>query len=162
MTERWVLNASPVIVLARSGYIDLLLKLPDQVVIPEAVKTEIQVGPANDPAQQALAGGKFPVVAAPIKSEVLTWDLGLGETAVLSYALSNPGWTAILDDRAARTCARSYSIPHKGTLAIIILAKQRGLIDSAANVMRSLQAAGLRLDDDIIRQVLRDTVGENW
>jgi predicted nucleic acid-binding protein len=47
-------------------------------------------------------------------------------------------------------------------LAIIILAKQLGLIDSAANVMRALQASGLRLEDDIIRQVLRDIVGENW
>jgi predicted nucleic acid-binding protein len=101
-------------------------------------------------------------VVAPLKTEIITWDLGLGETAVLSYALANPGWTAILDDRAARTCARSYSIPHKGTLAIIILAKQLGLIDSAANVMRALQASGLRLEDDIIRQVLRDIVGENW
>ncbi len=162
MNERWVLNASPVIVLARAGFESLLLQLPEQVVIPEAVKSEIMAGPVDDPARHVLASGRFTVVDAPARPEILTWDLGHGETSVLSYALSNPGWTAILDDRAARTCARGYSIPHKGTLAVVILAKQQGLIESAANVMRSLQAAGLRLDNDVIRQALKQTTGEDW
>lgn len=162
MSERWVLNASPLIVLARAGYEDLLLKLPEQVVVPRPVETEIQVGPAGDPARQVLAAGKFSVVEVALREEILTWDLGRGETAVLSYALSNPGWSAILDDRVARNCARSYSIPFKGTLAVVILAKQQGVVDSAARVMRSLQVAGLRLDDAVIRHVLKQTVGEDW
>jgi predicted nucleic acid-binding protein len=123
MSERWVLNASPLIVLARSGYEDLLLKLPEQVVVPQAVESEIQAGPAGDPARQTLARGRFPIVESPFREEILTWDLGRGETAVLSYALSNPSWIAILDDRAARTCARSNAIPYKGTLAVVILAR---------------------------------------
>lgn len=162
MSERWVLNASPLIVLARAGYEDLLLKLPEQVVVPQAVETEIQAGLAGDPARLALATGKFTIIEVHPREEILTWDLGRGETAVLSYALSNPGWIAVLDDRAARTCARSYSIPYKGTLAVVVLAKQEGEIKSAANVMRSLQAAGLRLDEAIVRQVLKQIVGEDW
>ena len=146
----------------RAGLEDLLLKIPEQVVVPRAVEIEIQAGPAGDPARQALNAGKFSVVDVPPREEILTWDLGRGETAVLSYALSNPGWIAILDDRAARTCARSYSIPCKGTLAVVILAKQQGVIDSAASAMHSLQAAGLRLDEAIVRQALKQTVGEDW
>ena len=72
----------------------------------------------------------------PALPEILAWDLGKGETAVLSYALTNPGWTAIIDDRAARKCAMSFSIPIKGTLAVVILAKKHGLVDSAADVLR--------------------------
>ena len=121
MSEHWVLDASPLIVLARAGFEDLLLKLPEQVVVPRAVESEIQTGPAEDPARRALVAGGFPIVETPIRAEILTWDLGLGETAVLSYAHSNQGWTAILDDRAARTCARSYSIPYKGTLSLRML-----------------------------------------
>ena len=162
MSGHWVLNASPLIVLARAGLEDLLLKLPEQVVVPQAVETEIHAGPAGDPARRALSAGKFSIVDAPAREDILTWDLGRGETAVLSYALSNPGWIAILDDRAARTCARSYSIPYKGTLAVIIIAKQEGEIGSAADAMRSLQAAGLRLEDAIIRQALKQTVEEDW
>ena len=98
----------------------------------------------------------------PALPEILAWDLGKGETAVLSYALTNPGWTAIIDDRAARKCAMSFSIPIKGTLAVVILAKKHGLVDSAADVLRSLQAAGIRLDNQMIRDVLKKMTNEDW
>ncbi len=52
MTERWVINASPLIVLARIGYERLLCDLPDQAVIPQAVASEIEVGPQDDPARR--------------------------------------------------------------------------------------------------------------
>lgn len=98
----------------------------------------------------------------PALPEILAWDLGKGETAVLSYALTNPGWTAIIDDRAARKCAMSFSIPIKGTLAVVILAKKHGLVDSAADVLRSLQAAGIRLDNQMIRDILKKMTNEDW
>ena len=49
MIERWVLNASPLILLARIGREDLLLTLADDVVVPQAVAAEVQAGPATDP-----------------------------------------------------------------------------------------------------------------
>jgi hypothetical protein len=52
MTERWVINASPLIVLARIGYERLLCDLPDQAVIPQAVASEIEVGHQDDPARR--------------------------------------------------------------------------------------------------------------
>jgi predicted nucleic acid-binding protein len=160
--DNWVINASPLICLAKAGYSDLLLKLPEKVLVPQAVVDEIQAGPLGDPAQVAISTGKFHVFENLFAPEIIAWDLGKGETAVLSYALANPGWTAIIDDRAARKCARSFSIPIKGTLAIVILARKGGLVDSAADVMRSIQAAGLRLEDDVIRAALKQTVGEDW
>jgi predicted nucleic acid-binding protein len=50
----------------------------------------------------------------------------------------------------------------KGTLAVILLAKKHGLIPSAAKLLRAVQEAGLRLDDDLIRVVLKQTVDEDW
>ena len=162
MAERWVLNASPLIVLARIGQEQLFQALADEVVIPRAVAEEIEAGPAKDPARQAVAGGQFPIVDTELSPEILAWDLGTGETAVLSFALANPGWTVILDDAAARNCARSFSLSLKGTLAIVILAKQRGLVSSAAGILRSLITSGFRLDERVIRKVLSHTVGETW
>lgn len=80
----------------------------------------------------------------------------------ISSALSHPGWTAIIDVRAARKCALSFSIPTKGTLAVVILAKRYGLVNSTGDVMRSLRAAGSRLDDEIFRVALKKTVNEDW
>jgi predicted nucleic acid-binding protein len=85
MTDHWVLNASPIIVLAKIGLESLLLSQADQVVVPRLVAKEIQVGPTEDPARLALANGLFSVVdTPPPSSELLAWDLGGGETAVLS------------------------------------------------------------------------------
>jgi predicted nucleic acid-binding protein len=162
MTGHWVLNASPIICLAKSGYYQLLKQLPDEVVIPEAVQTEINAGPSNDPAREILAKGNFKIMESLIVPSVAAWDLGLGETAVLSYALSNAGWQAVIDDRAARKCARALEISVRGTLSIVLLAKKRGLIDSAAEVIRALQASGLWVDEPFIRRLLKEAVGEKW
>lgn len=64
-------------------------------------------------------------------------------------------WTVILDDAVARRCARSFGLRLKGTLAVIILARQRGLISSLLNI-------GFRLDENVIRDALSRTVGERW
>lgn len=163
MPERWVLNASPLIVLARIGHEDLFSALADEVVVPRAVALEIQAGPVEDRARQMLAAGRFTIVdSPPPPAEILAWDLGTGETAVLSFALAEAGWTAILDDALARKCARSFSVPVKGTLAVVLLAKQRGLISSAAEVLRSLRTTGFYLDDQTVRVALSRTVGEEW
>ncbi len=158
----WIVNASPIICLARAGLLDLLRQLPEKADVPQAVIDEILAGPPGDPARQAIVENRFPVIETVNLPEILAWDLGKGETAVLSYALSHPGTTAILDDRAARKCAKSFAIPCKGTLAAIILSKQRGLIPSAADALRALQAAGLRLDDAVIRAALQQSSGEGW
>ena len=100
--------------------------------------------------------------APPPPAEILAGGLGSGEIAVLSFALAEAGWTAILDDAAARRCACSFSLPAKGTLAVVLLARQQGLIDSAAEVLRSLRMTGFYLDDQTIREALMRTVGEEW
>ena len=88
--------------------------------------------------------------------------MGQGETSVLAYVLAHSGWTAILDDGAARKCAKTFGIALKGTLSVIILAKKRGLIPSAAQTLHAVREAGLRLDDKVISTALRQTVGEKW
>jgi len=162
VSERWVLNASPIIVLARVGQEHLFEGLADEVVVPRAVVDEIQAGPTSDPGRQAVASGRFTVVDAAPVPEVVAWDLGIGETAVLSYALHGSGWTVILDDAAARKCARSFGVSFKGTLAVVIVAKQHGLIPSASGVLRSLLKGGFHLDEGIIREALSRTVDEEW
>ncbi len=77
--ERWVLNASPVISLARIGQTDLFQALAEQVVLPRAVAIEIESGPAEDPARTAIIAGKFSIIETPPPPvDVLAWDLGEG------------------------------------------------------------------------------------
>ncbi len=163
VAEKWVVNASPVIALARVGQVELLARLPEQTILPQAVMEELSSAPKGDPARLAAESSIFKIVKTPAPPpEILAWDLGKGETAVLSYTFSHPGYVAVLDDGAARRCARSLALTVTGTLAIVILAKQRGLIDSAAQILHALRAADFRLEDSIIRDALARTVGESW
>ncbi|MCA9981799.1 MAG: DUF3368 domain-containing protein [Anaerolineales bacterium] len=163
MAERWVVNASPIIVLAKAGSAQLLTALADEIVVPQTVIDEINVGPIDDPARNWLSTYPLPTVAiSNLPAELLAWDLGAGETAVMAYALANLGWTAILDDYAARKCARSFGISVKGTLAVVIMAKQKGLISSASEIIRQLLQHDYRIDESIVREALARTVGEVW
>ena len=56
MSNSWVVNASPLILLAKVGQIGLLPKLAESLVVPSSVAQEIRQGPAYDPAKAWLAG----------------------------------------------------------------------------------------------------------
>ena len=161
--NQWVLHASPLIALCRINLDQLFSELADQVIVPTAVVAEIDQGPPNDAARLFLATGRLSVLATPNPpSHLATWDLGAGETAVLAYCLANPGWTAVLDDRAARRFASVYQVTIIGTLGIILLARRRGLVSSAGTVIRRLQQSGFRIDDRIVREALKTIVNEDW
>jgi len=112
MPKKWVVNASPLIILGKIGLLELLPSLAEELVIPEGVKAEIEAGPFDDPAHRWLidSGKRFVRNVGPIEPTVLYWDLGRGETEVLSWAHHNPEFEAILDDQAARRCALSLGI----------------------------------------------------
>src|SRR5438105_7114493 len=61
----WVVNASPIILLAKVGLVDLLRRVGAPVVIPEAAVREIQSRGPGDPAVQALAQSPWLVVVDP-------------------------------------------------------------------------------------------------
>jgi predicted nucleic acid-binding protein len=163
MSDRWVLNASPLIVFGKIGRLDLFSQLVEEIVVPRGVAQEILAGPENDSARLAIEGNMFQLVDVQEPTpELAAWDLGLGETAVLSFALEHPDWTAILDDGAARKCAITFGVKVMGSLAIVILAKKRGLIPQAKQILHTMQEVGLRLDERTIRQVLKETLNEDW
>lgn len=140
MVRRWVVNASPIISLTKIDRIHLLSELCDEVVIPQGVADEINLGGYADSAVTWLqqAGQELIKASPAIDSRVASWDLGLGESQVLSWVISHTGYEAIIDDLAARKAAKILQIPVRGTLAVIILAKQMGCISSAWQDLESL------------------------
>ena len=164
MVEDWVVNASPLIALGSIGRLDLLEGADRRLIVPAAVATEVLAGPDTDGGQRALAAGwiaERPDVA--VRAEVLEWGLGAGESAVLSAVLaSTTPALAVLDDGAARRCARALGARVIGTLGIVLRAKIGGRIAAATPVVRALRGAGLYLDDALVRRALLEIVGEKW
>jgi predicted nucleic acid-binding protein len=78
---------------------------------------------------------------------------------VLAWAHAHPGCEAILDDLAARRCAATFNIPVRGTLGLALIAKQRGRIPSARQVLEQLRQGGMYLSDHVMDEALA-RVGE--
>lgn len=86
-----------------------------------------------------------------IKKSVENYNLGKGETEALSLALEIPESGVILDDFAARKCARNLHIPFIGTGGLLISAKQRKLISSVSEALEKIQREGLWLSDAVVK-----------
>jgi len=158
----WIVNASPVIALAKVRQLQLLDALGGEVWLPEAVAIELVAGPEGDPARMAVVanwGRRCSPSAIP--DTVVEWGLGAGETAVLAVAMERQPATAVLDDGMARSAARALGIPLIGTLGVVVRARRVGIIPSAGTVMRDLKDVGLRLDDTLVGAVL-ERIGERW
>jgi predicted nucleic acid-binding protein len=161
VARRWVVNASPIITLAKIERINLLPQLCDEMVIPQGVADEIQQGGYNDNALTWIRteGQSFVKPSIGIDPVVASWDLGPGKSHVLSWSVRHPGYEAILDDRAARKAANILQVPVRGTLSIIVLAKQEGCISSAKAEVEKLIESGFRVGADVLLRVL-ELVGE--
>lgn len=162
MAESPVVDASPLIYLARGRLLELLRVAGEAVVVPQAVADEILRRGDHDPAVAALTSTPWlritPSVTTPPPS-ILGWDLGAGETAVLAWALAHPGSEAILDDLQARRCADAHQLPVRGTLGLVMIARQRGLIPAARPLLDTLRQAGMYLSDAVLNRALA-MVGE--
>ena len=155
-----VLNASPLILFCNSDLSFMLPQLFAEIVVPDAVWQEIVGGPHVDQAAQMLPKLNWLKKASvnPVL-DVIRWDLGIGETKVISFAIEHGDYTPVLDDMLAKKCARSLGVQTMGTGAILILAKERGLIESVEQSLRKLQNVGLWISEPII-QLLKRKAGE--
>lgn len=155
------MDASPLILLGKAGQLDWL-PLMGTIIIPESVAEEITAGALDDPARIWLSsrdGKQFIKPDSSISEEILAWDLGRGENAVIACALAIPGAEAVIDDAAARRSAMVFGIRLRGSLSRIALAKKRGHISASRPVFGKMRAVGLYVSQALIEQVAA-SVGE--
>jgi len=131
-------------------------------LLPDEVAAELIAGNEDDRARLAVqCGWGKRVSASQCPAALLEWGLGAGETSVLAVALENAGATAVIDDAAARAAARTFAVPVIGTLGVLLRARVRGRIPSAAGAIRTVRDLGLYLNENIIRDALK-RIGEKW
>jgi predicted nucleic acid-binding protein len=156
-----VIDASPLITLFKSQQAYLLNQLFSQILVPEAVWNEVIKNKYDDLASQGIVNVNWlkKVRVNKIPEVITQRDLGKGESEVLTFALNHPTIRAMLDDHAARQCAKSLGIPTLGTGGMLILAKQRGILLSVTEALEKLRAAGMWISDDLFK-LLTAKVGE--
>ncbi len=157
MTDHWVMNASPVILLSRVGLIGLVPSLCRKLSIPSGVIAEVSRGVAADAGRTWLqAKGSAYIVSVPALSPEMTgWNGGPGEAEVISYALQQGGASVVLDDLAARRMARRLGLPLIGSVGVILRAKEQGLVPKVRPFLEKLRGGGGYLSENILQQALK-------
>src|SRR5262245_39462727 len=98
---------------------------------------------------QAVAGESGPglppwVQSQPVLNQTLVnslrLELGAGEAEAIALSIELSAARVILDDKKARRIARQLRLPVTGTLAILVRAKERGVISSVRDAIDRLMA----------------------
>jgi predicted nucleic acid-binding protein len=150
------MNASPVVLLAKAGVIQFVPQICGQLIIPSGVVEEVRRAKTRDAGCAWLEneGAKFIVQPVPTPPILLSWDLGLGETQVLSWVIANRDCKAILDDLKARRCAEEFDLQLIGSLRVLLILKEHRLISAVRPAVNKFQESGFYFSKALIQQTL--------
>lgn len=98
-------------------------------------------------------------LARPIPPPVASAGLGAGETEVIALALELRAGSILLDDRDARRLATALGLRVAGTLGVLLLAKERGVLSTVKPTIEALAATDFHLAPWLIDDALV-TAGE--
>lgn len=151
-----IADTGPVIALAKVGQLQLLQLLFGNVHIPFAVYKELmaQVGDESKAIDDGLKNFiKILEVNQnlPHQTSQSIQQMGKGEKEAILLAqpqAQNP--LLIIDDKAGRNAAKQLGIPITGSVGVVIMAKNRGLIGNAGTILLAMRDAGYWLSDRII------------
>ncbi|MGB0384015.1 MAG: DUF3368 domain-containing protein [Ardenticatenaceae bacterium] len=147
---------TPLVALWILGRLDILRDLYGQVLIPQAVHDEFL---ATEQARRQAALDKAPWIKvgslANPKRTLIYIGLDQGEAEVLALAEEQSARLVIIDERKGRRYAKRLGLPLTGTLGVLLLAKEKGLILAVAPLIKELQRAGLHLGSKLVAKVLQ-------
>lgn len=154
-----VLDASPLITLARIGSLSLLRPLADQIVISEAVYAECVSHAAGRPGSIEIAQADWITrrkVEHRARVEQLHTRIGLGEAETIILAREiGANAIVVLDDATARRFAELEGCRVVGLLGLLVVAKQRGLVSAVRPLLNAMRSSGFFIGDDLSMTILR-------
>ena len=152
----WVSDTSPICYFARLGLLDVLHKLLGQIRVPMSVVDEIDRGRTfipELPDLRVLDWVEIEMVVGNIPDASIS-QLGPGETEALALAKSLPDVCVLMDDFQAREQAEKSGISVRGTLALLLMAKEEKYVQEVRPLIDQLEKMGFRLSDSLQNTVL--------
>lgn len=155
-----ILNNTPLVALSVLGRLDLPRPLFGQVLIPQAVLDEFLAVEAES-RRKALAAAPWirPVPLNEPRRALAYAGLDLGEAEVLALGEEHSARLLVIDERKARRYAERMGFSVTGTVGLLLLAKEKGLIASFTDELTRLQQAGLYLSPPLVAKA-REIAGE--
>jgi uncharacterized protein len=150
-----IINNTPLVGLWSLERLDLLRALFGTVWLPTAVASEFLA--AHDAARQrALAETDWlQTVSLSDPRHALTYTgLDRGEAEVLALAVEHNARLVIMDERQGRRYAHRLGLSLTGTLGVLLLAKEEGLITAVAPLIQQLLDQGLYFSPELVNRAL--------
>lgn len=152
-----ICDAAVLIGLAQIGRLDLLRKLWGNIYIPLSVYEEVVVKGERRPGVEEIDRAKW-IKKVKIKDRayvnLLNSELGQGESEALVLCKELKADLLIVDDGRARTAAISAGFQIMGLAGLLLLAKQRNLIQTVKPLLEELIEKNFRLSEKIMQTIL--------
>jgi predicted nucleic acid-binding protein len=147
-------DTSPLNYLVLIGHVEVLPLLFDRIVAPPAVIAELlhPGAPSTVRAWAASPPSWLEIVTPTIRPSELR--LGAGETEAIGVAQELNADVLLIDERAASTIAQSLGLYVIGTLNVLALAAERGLIDLTSAIV-ALRQTTFREPRMLVKELLR-------
>lgn len=123
-----VCNTGPIIALSRAGVGHLLARLFPRVVTTQEVHAELTAKDAGDNAEIQRTLADVEIIRCSPPDPLLVTELDAGEASVIQAAREMGFAGVLIDERRARRIAtQAYALEVRGTCALLLRAKGRGL-----------------------------------
>jgi len=153
---RVIVDAGPLIAFAKVNQTDLFQVLFREVWIASSVQAECMAKPAAEHAVLAnLMRKDWVNLGKPSAGDQsLSLSLGKGEQDSIHLALEDAsGSLLIMDDFLARKQAIRLGLHVMGTVRMLDIAEQRGLIHSAEDMVLEMRSHGYRISTAILEYI---------
>ena len=142
MTEKIVINTSPLLAFSKMQAFEIISQLPFEFICPAEVENEILIGAKQGydvqiPDWLRLETLKFPLSSLAIAS------LDAGEAAVIQLALEQKIETVCIDELKGRRAANAVGLNVVGSLGLLSKSKTRGLISEIKPFLQKATSAGI-------------------
>jgi predicted nucleic acid-binding protein len=148
-----VINTGPLIALATAlDDLEVLAHVALQVVVPDEVFTEFVVGARHDDTADKVRAATCCDIR-PVFSELpssLLDILDIGEAAVIHMALTEGIATVAIDELKGRRVARLHDLQVTGSLGMLIMLYQQGVVPPLEQAIQRIQNKGIFLSESII------------
>jgi len=150
-----ICDSSPLVALSIVDKLDLLDSLFKEVFVPVSVFNELTTV-AKPEAQRIAAWAKGKVAAAENKQLMhsFTMLLDVGEAEAMTLYFEKKADFLLIDEKKGRRIAAYNKINVVGSLGILLLSKQKGLIPLVQPLLERLQQSYIRISDELYLKTL--------
>ena len=150
-----IVNSTPLIALAKANKLEILKRMYEHIIIPEAVYREVTE--KDDVAAQRIEAAREWIevrkVDYNLDRRMYKAKLHDGEVEVMLLAQEIGADVVVIDDGAARKTAEYLELPLTGTLGVMIKAKQRGLLEAVMPVLQKMEQNGIFFSKELKEKI---------